>query len=162
MMLTSARVGSAGTQGKRENIFSFCRRGGTGGAGLRGLAVCGRGRELGLLLSVQLEYVARFVQVEGVSVYDELIFTSVRGHVMDVLNGVAAFAKRLHEKFDIYHAPQFTYGTCFRRVGSLEKLTYLMYENVPQRSVEFETASRVRVGGFCPEKKASWRERPET
>jgi hypothetical protein len=61
-----------------------------------------------LLLYVQLEYVTRFLQVEGVSVYDQLVFASVRRYVAYVLNGMAAFSKRLNEKFDIYHARQFT------------------------------------------------------
>jgi hypothetical protein len=61
-----------------------------------------------LLLFVQLEYSTRSLQVEAVSVDDQPIFTSVFRDVVYVLNGVAAFSKRLNEEFDIYHAPQFT------------------------------------------------------
>jgi hypothetical protein len=68
-----------------------------------------------LLLFVQLEYLTRSLQVEGVSVDGQCVFTSVFRYVVYVLDGVAGFPKRINEEFDIYHAPQFTDRSLFRR-----------------------------------------------
>ena len=50
----------------------------------------------------------------------------------------------------------------WRRCGTPLRPNHFTYENVPHKAVEFEIASRVKIGGCSPEKKASCRERPDT
>jgi hypothetical protein len=64
----------------------------------------------GLFLFVDFEQTSCFFEVEEVSVDDEFVFACVGRDLVNALNGVAALAKLLNEKVDVYHGDQYTRG----------------------------------------------------
>jgi len=69
-----------------------------------------RGRGL-FLFGVEFEDVAGFVEVEEVSVDDELPLAGVGRDLVDAFDGVTAVSKLFDEKIDVYiHGDQYTQG----------------------------------------------------
>ena len=63
------------------------------------------------LFGVELEDVAGFVEVEEVSVDDELPLAGVGRDLVDAFDGVTAVSKLFDEKIDVYiHGDQYTQG----------------------------------------------------
>ena len=61
-----------------------------------------------LFCFVVFEKLSRFVEVEGVSVDNQLVYAGVIGDAEDALDTMAVLAQGLHDEIDVYHAWKFT------------------------------------------------------
>ena len=99
-----------GGEGAAGTGMGRCRRalGGGGGGSSIGVGRSGgawaRGCRLGRADVVEFEEAPGLLEAERRAVDGELVVAGVFGHVVDVLNLVAFFTERLHEKVDVYHA----------------------------------------------------------
>ena len=65
---------------------------------------------LSLRCLVELEEAPGFIEVEEVSVDDELPFACVRGNLVDALDGVAVLSKLFDKEIDVNHGDHYTQG----------------------------------------------------